>query len=147
MWQKFNPEGRAVFFHAQEPATLLRDGVVDADVLLLALLHDPDTVSYKVLMHFGVSRDLVSDRIRGNEVPPSEEGVQGMQLSKAVLGAVEKAEGAATLIGDKKIGSGALLLGLVKQHEGTSAEIFAEHGMSFERTMEEVERISVTEVG
>ena len=131
-----------MFFHVQEQATPLRDGAVDADVLLLGLLNDPESVAYKVLTHFGVSRELVSDRIRGNEVPASEEATQGMHMTKAVLGVIEKAEGAAQLMGEKKIGSGALLLGLIKQHDRTSAEIFAEHGMSFERTMGEVERLS-----
>lgn len=130
-----------MFSHANEEATVYRDGVIDSDVLLLALAFDSDWVSRQVLEHFGVGRELISDRIRGNEIPPSEEGIQGMRLSKGALRALDNADEAAESLGEEFVGSAALLLGLVKEKVGTSGEIFSEQGMSFERVMEEVERL------
>jgi hypothetical protein len=139
MFDELSVRGRRVLELAVTEAQGLRHDCIDAEHLLLAILAEGKGVAIKVLETLGVSAPVLRlemDRLaQQGSTPTSGSELPFTPRSKRVL---ERAWAEAGQMGLKYVGTEHLLLGLVREPEGSMARLFAQHFVTAAKVRAEV---------
>lgn len=134
----FTEQALHVLTLTQEEAQRLNHNYLGTEHLLLALVREDDGIAGRALRDLGVELRQVRERItfitgRGRSMIMGE--IRLTPRAKTVLQfAVEEARG----LEHQRIGTGHLLLGLVREGEGIAAGVLVSLGLDFEQVRDQV---------
>jgi ATP-dependent Clp protease ATP-binding subunit ClpC len=120
---RFTERARAVLILAQEEAQRYKQDNIGTEHLLLGLINDEDGVACRTLVRLGIERAKVRGAIEGVIVRGEREVVGEMSLTIASRQAIELARDESRELGHYYIGTEHLLLGLIRQGNGTAAKV------------------------
>jgi prophage maintenance system killer protein len=147
MFGRFTDRARRAVHLAQEEARLLRHGDIGTEHLLLGLLYEGEGVAAKALESLGISREDVRGQVE--EIiglgPGSPAGhIPFTPQAKKVL---ELSLREALALGHHCIGTGHLLLGLLREDKGVAAQALVRLGGGHARVRERVLDLLAGECG
>ncbi len=142
MWQRFTERSRRVVFRAQEEAGLLNSSAVSPAHMLLAVLHQDDSVAARVLHRMDISREQLSAQVR-KHIPQGDGGVTSInQLTPDAKRVIDLAYDEARQLSNNYIGTEHLLLGLIREgmdnYRAVNGRVLKDAGLELERTRREV---------
>lgn len=129
MFKRFTERARRVIILAREEAEKRHNEVLGTEFILHAILKDGGGMAISVLQKFGIDlKQLIMEIertfLRGHTNPPSE--IPFSPKAKKVL---EYAVEEARFMGHNYIGTEHLILGLLKEKDGTAAKILNGYGV------------------
>ena len=138
MFERFTDRARRVVVLAQEEARTLDHGYIGTEHLLLGLIREGDGVAARALESLGISLDAVREQVgqiigRGQQPPPGH--IPFTPGAKKVL---ELALREAQQLGHGYIGTGHLLLGLIREGSGVAAQVLVGLGADLSRARQQV---------
>jgi ATP-dependent Clp protease ATP-binding subunit ClpC len=138
MFEKFTDRARQAVVHAQEEASQLNHNYIGTEHILLGLIRDGDGVAAKALAAMGISLEAARQEVeaiigRGTEQPSAH--IPFTPRSKKVL---ELAWGEAHELGHEHIGTGHILLGLIREGDGVAAQVLVRRGIDLDRARQQV---------
>ena len=131
---RYSPRTVAVLTTARDEADRFNHAHIGTEHLLLALLLHPDGVARLVLDQLGAKVDVMRAEIeaRVNRTASSPPGLR--ELTPRHRLALQTAALEARRLGDPKIGTHHLLLGLLIANEGIAAEVLSHHQVTIDET-------------
>ena len=138
MFERFTDRARRVVVLAQEEARTLDHGYIGTEHLLLGLIREGDGVAARALESLGISLDAVREQVgqiigRGQQPPPGH--IPFTPRAKKVL---ELALREAQQLDHGYIGTGHLLLGLIREGSGVAAQVLVGLGADLSRARQQV---------
>jgi ATP-dependent Clp protease ATP-binding subunit ClpC len=138
MFEKFTDRARQAVVHAQEQARQLNHNYIGTEHILLGLIREGDGLAAEALAALGISLEAARQEIeaiigRGTE-PPSAH-IPFTPRSKKVL---ELALGEAHELGHEHIGTGHILLGLIRERDGVAAQVLVRRDIDLDRARQQV---------
>lgn len=115
MWARFTEQARYVVFFSQEEARRRGESYVNTEHLLLGLIQENDSVAAYILKDLKVSLELLQQELSCQSSIFKEEN-----LAKQIL---EFAYDEARILENNYIGTEHLLLGLIRETEGSAGNI------------------------
>ncbi|RBQ19027.1 Clp protease [Spongiactinospora rosea] len=150
MFERFSDRARRVVVLAQEEAKELDHGYIGTEHILLGLIGEEEGRASVVIREAGIDLDGARSevlRIVGRGDGPAAEHIPFTPRAKKVL---ELALREALVLGHNYIGTGHILLGLIRDGEGVAVEVLAESGLGlplFRERMIDVLRTTPAEAG
>ena len=140
-FEKFSERARRALTRAQEEAQHFGHSYIDTEHILLGLIVEDDGVASKVLSNLGVAASKVRAAVefvvgRGERTNQGEVGLTP-RAKKVIELAVEEAR----RLNHTYIGTEHLLLGLLREHEGTAASVLESFGVTLEKVQNEINSI------
>ena len=125
MFERFTDRARRVIVLAQDEARLLNHNYIGTEHILLGLIHEAEGVGAKALESLGVTLEGVRDQVReiigeGNQAPSGH--IPFTPRAKKVL---ELSLREALQLGHNYIGTEHILLGLLREGEGTAVKVLS----------------------
>jgi ATP-dependent Clp protease ATP-binding subunit ClpC len=138
MFEKFTDRARLAVVHAQEEAIQLNHNYIGTEHILLGLIREGDGVAAKALAALGISLEAARQEVeaiigRGTEQPSAH--IPFTPRSKKVL---ELAWGEAHELSHEHIGTGHILLGLIREGDGVAAQVLVRRGIDLDRARQQV---------
>ncbi|HEY4376101.1 MAG TPA: ATP-dependent Clp protease ATP-binding subunit, partial [Acidimicrobiales bacterium] len=138
MFERFTDRARRVVVLAQEEARMLNHNYIGTEHLLLGLIHEGDGVAAKALQSLEISLEAVRRQVKeiigqGNEAPGGH--IPFTPRAKKVL---ELSLREALQLGHNYIGTEHILLGLIREGEGVSAQVLVKLGADTSRVRQQV---------
>jgi Clp amino terminal domain, pathogenicity island component len=138
-FERFTDGARRVLVMAQEEARSLQHGFIGTEHILLGLMDDGDSVAARVLAGFGATADRVRARVIDVVGVGHGQGGSGSPpftpRAKKVL---ELSLREALQLHHQHIGTGHMLLGLLREGEGVAALVLVEMGLDLSTVRAEV---------
>ncbi|MEE0304063.1 MAG: ATP-dependent Clp protease ATP-binding subunit [Senegalimassilia anaerobia] len=129
-FEKFTDKARKVLVLAQDEARALHQPYVGTEHILLGLIQEKDGLAAQALERLGVAYDAVVEGIR--EVASIDEGadVSGhLSFTPRVKRVLENSLREAMQMGQSYISTEHLLLGIVRENEGTALDVLSRLGV------------------
>ena len=129
-FEKFTDKARKVLVLAQDEARALHQPYVGTEHILLGLIQEKDGLAAQALERLGVAYDAVVKGIR--EVASIDEGadVSGhLSFTPRVKRVLENSLREAMQMGQSYISTEHLLLGIVRENEGTALDVLSRLGV------------------
>jgi ATP-dependent Clp protease ATP-binding subunit ClpA len=128
MFERFTNQSRRVVVLAQEEARMLDHSYIGTEHLLLGLLHEGQGSAARVLTKMDVTLGAARDQVvaivgRGQQQPSGH-----IPFTPRAKKSLELSLREALLLGDGYIGTGHLLLGLIRQGDNTAVKMLGELG-------------------
>ena len=125
MFERFTDRARRVVVLAQDEARLLNHNYIGTEHILLGLIHENEGVGAKALEALGVTLDAVREQVRdiigeGKQTPSGH--IPFTPRAKKVL---ELSLREALQLGHNYIGTEHILLGLLREGEGTAVKVLS----------------------
>jgi ATP-dependent Clp protease ATP-binding subunit ClpA len=138
MWHRFTKRARQAVFAAQEEAQRFGEGFVATEHLLVGLAREPDCVAALVLDRLGVSLNRILTEVE-KELPRGKaRQTKEMTLTPRVKRVIDLAYEEARYLGDRHVGTGHLLLGLIREGDGLAWRVLARLDVKLESVRREV---------
>ena len=142
MFDRFTDRARKVMALANQEAHRLNHEAVGPEHLLLGLVKEGSGVGANVLKNLDADlrkvRIEVEKRVRAGAQPAAESRLpQHVSAKRVVASAIEEARN----LNHNYVGTEHLLLGLLREHEGVIADVFAALGLEHETVRDEVEAL------
>jgi ATP-dependent Clp protease ATP-binding subunit ClpA len=142
------PRVKAALQYAIEEARKLNHNYIGSEHLLLGLFREQDGVAAQVFRNLGIKLDDVRKEIRdllGNDHPETPAVITvdpepQLALSPAVVLAIREARGENRLWNHKFVGSGQILIGLLKQEGTLGAKILQNLGLTVDQVRGELSK-------
>lgn len=132
-FDKFTDKARKVLVMAQEEARQLQQSYVGTEHILLAILKEEDGMASSALESLGASYEATLVAVRQVITVNEEADVVGhLSFTPRVKRVLENALREAMQMGQSYIGTEHLLLGIVRENEGTAIEVLSRMGISGE---------------
>jgi hypothetical protein len=129
---RFSNDARAAIVYAQEDARQLGHPIIGTEHVLCGLLHDPETPAGRALARTGITLDAVLAEIQATDRARSGRRgrVKGghIPFSPRAKKVLELAMREALRLGDAGVGTGHILLGLIREGEGLAAQVLTRLG-------------------
>jgi hypothetical protein len=131
LFGRFSNDARAAVVYAQEDARQLGHSIIGTEHVLCGLLHDLDTPAGRALAQTGITLEAVlaeiqaTDRARSGRRGRLKGHIPFSPRAKKVL---ELAMRESLRLGDAGVGTGHILLGLIREGEGLAAQILVRLG-------------------
>ena len=140
-FEKFSERARRALTRAQEEAQHFGHNYIDTEHILLGLVAEEDGVASRVLNNLGVAASKVRAAVefvvgRGERANAGEVG-----LTPRAKRVIELAVDEARRLNHSYIGTEHLLLGLLREHEGTAAGVLESFGITLEKVQSEINNI------
>ena len=140
-FEKFSERARRTLTRAQEEAQHFGHNYIDTEHILLGLIAEEDGVASKVLANLGVVPNKVRAAVefvvgRGERPSIGEVG-----LTPRAKRVIELAVDEARRLNHSYIGTEHLLLGLLRESEGTAASVLESFGITLERVQTETNNL------
>ncbi len=140
-YDKFTERARKVLSLAQEEAQRFQHPYIDTEHLLLGLVREGEGVAAKVLSNLGVDLTKVRSTVEfivghGDRIVLSE-----IPLTPRAKKVIELALDEARRLNHHYIGTGHLLLGLVREGEGIAVGALESQGVNLEKVRTETIRV------
>ena len=136
-FEKFSERARRVLTSAQEEAQQLNHSYIDTEHILLGLVREDEGVAARVLVNLGVGlikvRQAVEFVIGRGEKPTSTDTGLTPRAKRVIELAIDEAR----QLGHNYIGTEHLLLGLLREGEGTAASVLGSFGLTLEQVRTE----------
>ena len=142
MFERFTDRARGVVVRAQAEARLLNHNYIGTEHILLGLIHEDEGVGAHVLATMGIELDAVRrevEAIVGHGVQTPRGHIRFAPRSKKAL---ELSLREAQQLHHDYVGTGHLLLGLLREGEGVAATVLVKLGADLVRMREAVSRHS-----
>jgi ATP-dependent Clp protease ATP-binding subunit ClpC len=128
MFERLTNRARRVIVLAQEEARMLNHNYIGTEHILLGLIHEGEGVAAKALESLGISLEAVRQQVeeiigQGQQAPNGH--IPFTPRAKKVL---ELSSREAKKLGHKPIGTGHLLLGLIRERKGVAAQTLVQLG-------------------
>jgi ATP-dependent Clp protease ATP-binding subunit ClpC len=138
VFEIFTDRARRVVVLAQEDARQLNHNYLGTEHILLGLLHEGEGVAARVLVGFGISFDAVRTQVediigRGETAPSGY--IPFTPRAKKVL---ELSLRESLVLGHNYIGTGHILLGLIREGEGVAAQVLVRLGADLSSVRQQV---------
>ena len=134
MFERFSDRARRAVVLAQDEARDLGHDYIGTEHLLLGLLHDPEGTAHQVLTRLQAPAGAVREKVI-EHVQRGDKTMRGhVPFTPRAKKALEHSLREALQLGHNFIGSGHLLLGLLREEGGTAARVLAELGVDLDRT-------------
>jgi ATP-dependent Clp protease ATP-binding subunit ClpC len=128
VYERLTDQSRAVIANAQEAARAYNHGYVGTEHILLALLKTP-CVAAQVLGSFGITADRVDAKLMSLiGMGDASAAAASAPLDPRGHSVIERSHREADSLGHQHVDSEHILLGLLGESSGTSAQILAESG-------------------
>jgi ATP-dependent Clp protease ATP-binding subunit ClpA len=136
MFERFTDRARRIVVLAQEEARTLNRDHVGTEHILVALIRETGGVASQAMESLGVTEDAARQQVRetdvkGGHLPFTPHGRKTLQLSLRE----------AMALGHGYIGTEHILLGLVREGEGTAIRVLGALGVEPNRVRQEVIRL------
>jgi ATP-dependent Clp protease ATP-binding subunit ClpC len=146
-FEKFSERARRALTRAQEEAQHFGHNYIDTEHILLGLIAEDDSVASQVLNNLGVATSKVRSAVefivgRGGRPNTNEVG-----LTPRAKKVIELAVDEARRLNHSYIGTEHLLLGLLKEREGSAAGVLESLGITFDKVQAEVGKLLNTGSG
>jgi len=141
LFERFTDRARRVLVLAQEEAKLLHHNYIGTEHILLGLVHEGEGIAAKALESLGVSLDQLREEVTRQSEPspgPTPNSPAFTVRAKKVL---EYSLREALQLGHNYIGTEHMLLGLVREGEGTGAKVLLALGVDLARVRQQVLQI------
>ena len=140
-FEKFSERARRALTRAQEEAQHFGHNYIDTEHVLLGLIAEEDSVASQVLTNLGVSVSKVRSAVefivgRGGRPNTGEVG-----LTPRAKKVIELAVDEARRLNHSYIGTEHLLLGLLREREGSAAGVLESFGVTLERVLAETNKL------
>ncbi|MDD5313023.1 MAG: ATP-dependent Clp protease ATP-binding subunit [Dehalococcoidia bacterium] len=140
-FEKFSERARRALTRAQEEAQHFGHNYIDTEHILLGLIAEEDSVASQVLANLGVSVSKVRSAVefivgRGGRPNTGEVG-----LTPRAKKVIELAVDEARRLNHSYIGTEHLLLGLLREREGSAAGVLESFGVTLERVINETNKL------
>jgi ATP-dependent Clp protease ATP-binding subunit ClpC len=140
-FEKFTDQARTVFSLAQEEAARFNHNYIGTEHILLGLVKEGEGVAARVLVNLGVSLPKVRSAVefiigRGDGLVIGEPS-----LTPRTKKVIELAMDEARRLKSTEIGTGHLLLGLIREGEGIAAGVLASLGVDMDATRARVLKV------
>ena len=129
-FEKFTDKARKVLVLAQDEARALHQPYVGTEHILLGLIQEKDGLAAQALERLGVAYDAVVKGIR--EVASNDEGADEsghLSFTPRVKRVLENSLREAMQMGQSYISTEHLLLGIVRENEGTALDVLSRLGV------------------
>jgi hypothetical protein len=137
MFERFTDRARRVLVLAQEEARHLNHAYIGTEHILLGLLHEGQDVAAQALAACGVILEDLRDRV-DRAVGRSGGGSGSPPFTPRAKKALELSLREALHVGDQFIGTGHLLLGLLREGEGLAVQVLVDSGVDLNHLRDEV---------
>ena len=141
MFERFTDRARRVLVLAQEEAKLLHHNYIGTEHILLGLVHEGDGIAAKALESLGVSLDSLREEVVRQSEPspgPTPNSPAFTVRAKKVL---EYSLREALQLGHNYIGTEHMLLGLVREGDGTGSKVLLALGIDLARVRSQVMQV------
>ncbi len=138
--ERFTQRARRVLSIAHQEAERLHSKEIGTEHLLLGLIQEEGGVAGRVLRELGLEVERVKEMIE-RVIPPGRLFPERIQLSMGTEKVIQNAIEEARKLGHQYIGTEHLLLGLVRESEGTAADVLRRLGVSPEQVRRQTRRI------
>jgi ATP-dependent Clp protease ATP-binding subunit ClpA len=138
MLERFTDQARRVVVLAEEEARVLDHNWIGTEHLLLGLLREGDGVAARALESLGISLQPVREQVEEitGQVPQhASEHLAFTPRSKKVL---ELSLRESLQLGHDRVGTGHLLLGLIREGDGVAAQVLVRLGADLNRLRQQV---------
>jgi ATP-dependent Clp protease ATP-binding subunit ClpC len=140
-FEKFSERARRSLTRAQEEAQRFGHNYIDTEHILLGLVAEEDSVASKVLANLGVVSNKVRAAVefvvgRGQRTSIGEVG-----LTPRAKKVIELAVDEARRLNHSYIGTEHLLLGLLREREGTAVSVLESFGVTLEKVQAEINSV------
>jgi ATP-dependent Clp protease ATP-binding subunit ClpC len=139
---------RKVLSLAHSAAENQGHGAVEPDHIALGLIKEGEGVAATVLINQGVALDVLEREIIEQGSPPLDRDRRpaALSLSDASKHVIEQAKVDATEMGHAYVGTEHVLLALLRDTTGVTAQVLARRGVQFDGTRTEVARVLGTPI-
>lgn len=134
-WQVITEEARCVVFFAQAEAAWLKQDHVDTEHVLLGIVREYECAGARILRDLGVGMGRLRVQLHHKSPRGTLDGDEDRELTAAVKQVVAAAREQAAYLGDEKVGSEHLLLGLLLEGNGLAAQVLSSEGVDAERVL------------
>jgi ATP-dependent Clp protease ATP-binding subunit ClpA len=138
MLERFTDQARRVVVLAEEEARMLDHNWIGTEHLLLGLLREGDGIAARVLASRGISLQPVREQvveIVGQVLQHASEHIAFTPRSKKVL---ELSLRESLQLGHDRVGTGHLLLGLIREGDGVAAQVLVRLGADLNQVRQQV---------
>jgi prophage maintenance system killer protein len=147
MFQRFTDPARRGVHLAQEEARLLRHDYVGTEHILLGLLYEGTGAAARALESLGISREDVRGQVE-QIIGPGQGSRSGhIPFTARAKKVLELSLRETLALGHHYIGTEHLLLGLLREGEGTAAQVLTRLGADHDRVRERVLGVLAGECG
>jgi len=138
MFQRFTDQAHRVVALAQEEARMLTHSYIGTEHLLLGLLHEDHGVAAEALDSLGIRLETVRQQVeeivgRGQQAPSGH-----IPFTARAKRAPELAAQESDALGHDFMGTGHLLLGLIRVDDGVAAQVLVTLGADQDRVRQQV---------
>jgi ATP-dependent Clp protease ATP-binding subunit ClpC len=138
MFERLTDRARRVVVLAQEEARMLNHNYIGTEHILLGLIREGDGVAAKALTSLGIDLQAVRQQVteiigQGQQAPSGH--IPFTPRAKKVL---ELSQREATELGHSYIGTGHILLGLIREGQGVAAQVLVKEGADMDRVRPQV---------
>ncbi|MGA2112297.1 MAG: ATP-dependent Clp protease ATP-binding subunit [Anaerolineales bacterium] len=138
--ERFTQRARRVLSLAHQEAERLHHAEIGTEHLLLGLIREEGGVAGRVLRELGLEPDRVQEMVERIS-PPGRGEPDHIDLSSGTEQVLQLAIDEARRLGHHYIGTEHLLLGLVRQNEGTAIDVLRRLGVSPEQIRRQTRRV------
>jgi len=139
MYERFTDRSRKVLLHAEEEAKSLNHEYIGTEHLLLGLIKEGSGVGANVLRNLDCNLDDVRQKIKEIIQPgPDKIVVSKLPHTPRTLKIIEHAIDEASKLNHNYIGTEHLLLGLLRETEGSAAQVLMNFGIDLKTIRMEV---------
>jgi len=141
LFERFTDRARRVLVLAQEEAKELHHNYIGTEHILLGLVHEGDGIAAKALEALGVTLDGLREEVVKLAEPSSGPTPNSPAFTVSAKKVLEYSLREALQLGHNYIGTEHMLLGLVREGEGTGAKVLMNLGIDLSRVRDQVMRI------
>ena len=128
MFERFTDRARLVLVRAREEARRLNHNFLDTEHILLGLIHERDGTAAKVLESLGVSLDAVRMKVEESMGPAGTAASEAAEFTARAKAVLELSLREALKLGHDYIGTEHLLLGVIREGEGSAPQVLGSLG-------------------
>ena len=143
MFEKFTERARKVMSLARQQAQRLNSEFIGSEHVLLGILEEGGGVAAKVLKKFSIDSKTVKAEIEKLITPSNEptKTLGQLPFSPRAKRVIELAGEASSRLGIDVIGTGQLLIGLIRENEGIAAQVMKNIGLDMAKLEKYVEQL------
>src|SRR6266542_3524094 len=138
MFERFTDRARRVAVLAQEEARMLHHDHIGTEHILLGLIGEGGGVAAKALESLGISLEAVRQHVGGITGQGQQAPSGHIPFTPRATKVLELSLREALQLGHNYIGSGHILLGLIREGEGVAAQVLVKLGADLSRVRQQV---------
>ncbi len=137
MFERFTDRARRATTLALEEARLLNHSVIGTEHLLLGLIHEGEGVAAKALETLGISLEAAREKVEAIVPSGATASTGHMDFTDRSKKIIELSLREALQLGHNYIGTEHLLLGIIREGQGTAAQVLVEMGADLSRVRQQ----------